>query len=149
MCLSTITSRHEPAIEEMEGWKMFQRFPSGALCGTHRRLDGTSQSYSEPASIIPVGVWLNASDGEISKMDFWESEQVEFSYTSGFHFYISRRDVQSDYVRSDCISEFGDVVRKVKVRGVHTIGEEWGHVPVGVARQMMVIEEATCEQPTK
>ena len=100
MCLTTITTKYDPPYRQTGiGWKVFI-------------LDGyglTSEFFSNHG-LYRYNRWYTATDANPNKR--------ARPYTMGFHVFNNRKDAKT------WITEADSVIRKVKYRGVTTVGTQ-------------------------
>ncbi len=123
MCLIRVIATHNPPLE-LEAWKVFVVEPGGGLRSPFFRHDFVRADY-------PEGVWIDAGGTVHNSEPF---------YKAGFHA-LSKRTAAEDFMRDyELHLKRPLVVRKVKLRGVHTSGEEF-EGRVYVAQEMLILPE--------
>lgn len=134
MCL---TKQHETPEDWGEyGWKVFRKDS-----------DGIHPQYRGKYSKYPIGIWLREKDRRYTNLlgsRILDSNSC--GYDTGFHFFKTEKAADRWSVRGRAGPPQDLVVRKVRVRGVHTTGYQslWGrqnttHLKTGVANQMMIL----------
>lgn len=119
MCLSRVTKRiKRPTNRIVRGFKVFDLL-DGELHFEFASLNDSSR--------VPTGKWLRCGE-----------RRFKHSYAPGFHFFFTREDVE----------KWGGVAYAVKVRKVHTIGEQKafsgsGRLKIGVATELYVPRQRT------
>jgi len=118
MFLDVVTKTQRRSKNINYGYKVF------AILGGALAFE--SQNY-KGIPVVKRGVWLKAEERSITY-----DNRKKKSYLSGFHFFTDK--YAAELWRGH--AAWQRVVR-VKVRGIHTYGTQFGHT-VGVAREMRV-----------
>jgi len=127
MCLIRVTATHDPPLE-LEAWKVFVVEPGGGLRSPFFRGDFVRDDYQE-------NVWVNAGAGAQTFFN------IEPNYRVGFHALADRAAAVELMGENFIFIRFPMVIRKVKLRGVHTSGEQ-SEGRCYVAQEMLLLPES-------
>ncbi len=135
MCLSRVTETYDPALDGIEAWKMFILEPdTGRLSSPYFSIRRGHEAlerryYSE-------GEWHDAGPEEVAMGS-------KPPYKAGFHAYANKVNAQDDLALAQYYFSAPLVIRRVKLRGVHTSGVEGisfkAEYKCYVAQEMMLL----------
>ncbi len=148
MCLIRIEERYDPPLAEVEAWKVFAKDSlSGQISSPyfshfdeapferHYYREGV---WEDAGKQKPVLVTTATQDGPFGRTVIHTTQ-----YPSGFHAFAAEEDAQREAKGVQAYFFDPLVVRKVRLRGVHTKGVDGlGPSPVYVAQEMLLLPES-------